>query len=298
VIGAVIQNSTVAIFLGASFGILAVWFAIKRRFSQALVCFALASVAGAVLAAFFLINYVTTGLADDQTLLLLWRFANLEKLYQWGALLPVLTVHLGKTGMSTIHVPFSDALTYFIDAMRPYVFLPLFVSSIVVCAATAYYRWKKGAWPAMMAPYEIAVLAAMILVTVSLAMTAGQTQPVSFFRYSSFVVPLFIAGGILIWIQPIAASNSLSICFDLIFPDHHVARPIQKYCCIIADRQRLAFSDRDLQHRYRLYAARRLLVSFGSDLPGRAGRLCSGRSSDPYLVDEYSGLLHAAGLPD
>ena len=205
VVGAVIQNSTVAVFLGASFGILAVWFFIKRQFRQMLFCFGLASVAGAALLATFAINYIATGLVDDQTLLLLWRFADIEKLYQWGVLVPVLVLHWGKTGMSSAHVSFVDAFIYFFSSMRFKLFFPLFLSSFVVCAAALYYRWRKGNWPcAIAAPSEITVLTAMTLVTVVLALTAGATQPVSFFRYSSLVILIFLALGILIWEQPAA----------------------------------------------------------------------------------------------
>jgi hypothetical protein len=205
VIGAVIQNSTVAVFFGASFGILAVWFAIKRQFGQTILGFALASIAGATLVATFAINYVTTGLADDQTLLPLWRFADVEKLYQWGVLLPLLMLHRGKTAMLAAQVSFADAFTYFFSSMRFKLFFPLFLSSFVVCAAALYYRWRKGNWPcAIAAPSEITVLTAMTLVTVVLALTVGATQPVSFFRYSSLVIPIFLALGILIWEQPAA----------------------------------------------------------------------------------------------
>lgn len=210
IVGAVIQNSTVAVFFGASFGILTVWYVVRRRFENALISFSLAGVAGAALLATFAINYFTTGLIDDQTILPFWRFADIEKLHNWGALLPVLVLHWGKVGMATIATPLNATFHNIIGLMRLEIFFPLLISSVAVGVAAALHRWRKTApFPAMTATSELAVLAAMIIVTALLAITAGRTQPASFYRYTGFLVPLFLASGILIYSRPLPVGSFL-----------------------------------------------------------------------------------------
>jgi len=210
IVGAVIMNTSTGYFLVATFAVLAAWYLLRRRYVSAFLCVGLAGVAGATLTIIFLINYVTTGLMDDQTILTLWPFVDLAKLQQIGTLAVVLKLHWGKVGMASVEMPLLDAAKYFIASMRLYIFLPLIAVGSLVAVRSVLIRIREGAWRARLnAPSQAAVISAMALVTLALALTVAQAQPISFFRYSSFVVPLSIAGGILLWSLPIDGEASL-----------------------------------------------------------------------------------------
>lgn len=209
VIGAVIQSNTAAVFLGASFGLMAIWFAIRLKFRQTLLCLGLAAISGAALVAIFAINHATTGLIDDQVILQAWRYSDAEKLYRWGVLFPVILLHWGRTWMEASPAAFFQSASELGRLARAYILFPLIASSLAICGAAIYCKWRNGTWPcAKLASSEINVLSAMLLVAASLGLTVGQAQPISFYRYSSFIIPLFLAFGILIWVQPIATSGS------------------------------------------------------------------------------------------
>ncbi len=203
VVGAVIQSITVSIFLGASFAILMIILAFKREWRGAGRCLGLGIVSGAVLVAIFLLNYVTTGMVDDQSILALWPIVNIEKLREIGTFFSVLLLHSGKTAMEESSQSLVTAFDAFLSPLRLNFLFPFAIMIIALLAAIAmrhrdeFVRGYKSK--------QLLILLAMIVVVAALAATAGQAQSVSFYRYSSFVIPLIIAGSTLAWEHPALA---------------------------------------------------------------------------------------------
>lgn len=186
---AVIINTTVAAFLVAVFGLLMPWYLWKRRTSNALECAGLAAIAGLFGAATLLVNQLTTGLMSDQILGVAWKFADVEMLHRWGALLAILTTMWGRAGMDAQ----STSLVGMVDLLMKTSRLEMFGPLVLCGVAFAVAARRRATAPASM---PILVVAVALAVTSGFAVTTGTAQPISFYRYTSFVVPLVLLGGI------------------------------------------------------------------------------------------------------
>lgn len=196
---AVIINITVAAYVGAVFAILSLWYLARRQWRVAAVFIALGIVAGVLLAGTLIINFTATGLINDQGILWFWPFANIEKLQTWGALPSIITLHWATDRMVMDNrflagMPFSrQSLEFLFHALRLDLLWPL-VAAGVVMTIDVIARRRHGP----VAHHHAAVLTAAIVSFVLLAWTAGRDQPISFYRYSSFVIPIVIAAGVLL----------------------------------------------------------------------------------------------------
>jgi len=203
IVGAVIVNSTIAVYLGLVFGLLVLWYLACRAPGQAVVGFALATVAGLSLAVILAINYVTTGLALDQGIELTWRFADLERLEHSGFLPLVIVLHWGRSGMAAESLPLAQIPRFLSQSARLDLFYPLVLGGLLAAALPALERWRAGkAGMAAAVPAPDAVLLAAIAAFLFVALAFGRAQVLSFFRLASFMVPVMIAGAVVLWSRP------------------------------------------------------------------------------------------------
>jgi hypothetical protein len=197
VTAAILINITIAAYLGAIFVALAAWHLATRQWHNGMLSFALAVVAGVVLFAHLTLNYVATGLPNDQGMLLFWPFADVEKLHQWGALPEMLMIHHGTTGLAANAVPLTLAtLKILARCLRLDLLYPLAAGGAVV-AMVAMARRQADL------PAKAAALNLLIATTAFILLVAfGRVQPISFYRYSSLTLALTISAGILLWRVP------------------------------------------------------------------------------------------------
>jgi hypothetical protein len=192
VIAAIIINVTMAVYLGALFSVLAVWLLLKGRRSQSISCFVLALVSGVSLLSILLINYFATGLINDQGILFFWKYADIEKLYNWGALPWALLVHWGTAGLVASSLPLSVEFPFL--CLRLNLLWPLVGGGLLV-SLLAILRRRIN----LQAKSQALVLVVAIVIYLVLAFVAGRSQPISFYRYSSFMLSISIAAGITLW---------------------------------------------------------------------------------------------------
>jgi hypothetical protein len=207
VIAAILINTTIAIYLGAALCLLTMWFFVRGQNTRTVICFGLAAIAGLVFAGSLLLNYGTTGLASDQPLPFFLPLANIEKLYRWGALAFAILTYEGAKAMAHYSVPLFS-FTFFwqvLHFLRAYILFPLFGGGLVLAiAAFAVSSADKRRRALRGLAVPIAVLAAGVA-AFSLFALAGRTQHVSFFRYSSFIVPVLIVIGTALWVLSLDA---------------------------------------------------------------------------------------------
>jgi hypothetical protein len=181
--------------------ILVVWFFVSRNSRAAVICCGLAVVAGFLFVAILALNYFTTGLASDQPLSIFLPLANFERLFRWGALPIAILTYDGLKSMAQHSAPLLSFtfLWQVLHFLRAYVLSPLFVGGLVL-AATILARCPSNRWHRTLRELAIpiAVLAASMAAFGLFAM-AGHTQYISFFRYSSFIVPVLIVIGTALW---------------------------------------------------------------------------------------------------
>jgi hypothetical protein len=200
VTAAVIVNVTISLFLGAVFCISAAWYLVRRNSSRAFTCITLASVSGTILLVVLAINYFTTGLINDQGLLYFWPLADVEKLYRWGTLGQVMALYFDR--LETLEQTASLSLHFavlLLQLLRYYLLYPLFVSGFVMAIITMGARLSTKRHASVLpSRNEVAVITIALMVFAIVAF-AGQSQDISLFRYSTFVVPILIVAGTGLW---------------------------------------------------------------------------------------------------
>jgi hypothetical protein len=204
IVCAVLVNITIAIYLGGFLALLALCCAFARRFGSTVVCLSLGAFAGLVLIGLLILNQVTTGLANDQGILLFWNFADIERLARWGALPFVMVLYQGFQQMVAATPSFSiHTFIFLAESFRLDVALPMVIGGTIIASpAIILWRWNRNVITAAM------VLGSAALVFIFVTLIAGRDQQVSFYRYASFATALAIACGVLSWNIPSGASRT------------------------------------------------------------------------------------------
>jgi hypothetical protein len=202
IVAAVVVTLTTALFLGAVFSLLMFWYLIRGERQRSLLCFGFAAITGTALVALLAINYGTTGLFHDQGIVSLWPFADLEKLDRWGVIPQALIAHWGNVQRAAETAPLSvGMMRLMIYAGRLDLLLPLAAGGLVVAIA-AFVANRRSAKTGRVVTASTAALAAAIMVFLVMGIATARTQPLSFFRHASFMVPIMIVGSITLWTHP------------------------------------------------------------------------------------------------
>jgi len=200
-IAAAIVTPAIAILLGFFVGLLAAWSLMRRRWSDMWgYGVVVAAIAGAVLAG-FVVSYLQTGLASDQALDLMLRFADFARLDHWGVIPQIIAVAWIRDNYLQWEPPFGWAtLQEIVDFMRLRFLWPL-LSGPLICVFVlritgAFAGWRltapRDAKSAALTGQTVLRLAALVMLLVAVAVVAGRAQSFSFARLSSFFVPVLV----------------------------------------------------------------------------------------------------------
>ena len=205
---AVVVAPTIAVFFGAIFGLLTICYFFAGDFRRASLSFVFAATAGFFLLGTLAINYVTTGLVNDQAVLQAWSFTNIEKLNQWGALPWVIELYWRHLAMLGDRLPLSQATKLLDQSSRLDLIYPFIDGAIIVGIVACAIRLRTGRWSGRLnAPHQTLILLAVVPVFVALAVTEGLIQYDSFYRYATFAVPLMLVSAVSISGLPISEAN-------------------------------------------------------------------------------------------
>jgi hypothetical protein len=136
-------------------------------------------------------NFYATGLPSDQGLLFFWKIINFDKLDSWGVLPEIIRLHAWHTGASVSAGPLIKKETpqfianvFRLDLTYFWVMLPVvgFTASI-----SRLYHGKINFMPLNNSVITISIFA---LSGTMIAIFFGQSQHISFYRFSSFLVPI------------------------------------------------------------------------------------------------------------
>ena len=200
-IAAAIVTSAVAILLGFFIGLLAAWSMVRRRWSDMWgYGVVVAAIAGAVLAV-LVVGYLQTGLASDQVLDLMLRFADTARLDRWGVIPQIIAVAWIRDNYLLWEPPFGwETLNEIVEFMRLRFLWPFLTGPIIAVAVLrmsgAFTGWRltapRDAKSAALTGQTALRLAALVVLLVAVAVLAGRAQSISFARLSSFFVPLLL----------------------------------------------------------------------------------------------------------
>jgi hypothetical protein len=198
-IAAALITPPIAIVLGFFIGLLAAWSMVRRRWNDmwgyGIVA---AAVAGTVLAV-LVVGYLQTGLASDQALDLMLRFADFARLDRWGVIPQIVAVAWIRDNYLQWEQP-RATLQEIADFMRlrllwPFLTGPI-IAVVVLRMSGAFTGWHliapRDARSALLTKQTAWRLIALVALLVAVAVLAGRNQSLSFTRLSSFFVPVLV----------------------------------------------------------------------------------------------------------
>jgi hypothetical protein len=216
IIATVICAPTLAAILGSIFGILFLIYLLQQTYRKAALAFLFGAVCGILVLGTCAVNYATTGSVylTNRTLLMTASFTDFAKLNDWGALFQFVATYWKTVYMSAVDVPWRLAPKFLIQCIRLDLLYPLSITSAVIGAIALSVRVRDGKWEGSIhAQQQLLMLLAVIPVYLVVGLMAGRVEPHLFYRYSTFVVPLLILGGVSFWCLPIAGFNGRVVRF-------------------------------------------------------------------------------------
>jgi hypothetical protein len=198
-IAAALITPPIAIVLGFFIGLLAAWSMARRRWNDMWgYSIVAAAVAGTVLAV-LVVGYLQTGLASDQALDLMLRFADFARLDRWGVIPQIVAVAWIRDNYLQWEQP-QATLQEIADFMRlrllwPFLTGPI-IAVVVLRMSGAFTGWHliapRDARSALLTKQTAWRLIALVALLVAVAVLAGRNQSLSFTRLSSFFVPVLV----------------------------------------------------------------------------------------------------------
>ena len=200
-IAAAIVTQAVGALLSVFVGLLGAWSILRRRWREMWAYGAIAAAIAGVVLAMFVLSYVQTGLASDQGLDLMLRFADVGRLDRWGVIPQVIAVAWIRDNYLALAPPFGwgvfKQLFLFmrLRGLWPFLIGP-FIAAIIIYLMDRFALWKRprrsDPSEASFAGATAARLAALLLFFIVIALLAGRAQSISFERLSTFFVPLLV----------------------------------------------------------------------------------------------------------
>ncbi len=191
----------IAILLGFFVGLLAAWSMVRGRWSDMWGYGGVVAAVTAAVLAVFVVSYLQTGLASDQALDLMLRFADPARLDRWGVIPQIIAVAWIRDNYLLWEQPFGRAtLQEIADFMRlrflwPFLTGPL-IAIVVLRMSGTLSGWRltapRDARSAALSKQTVWRLAALVLLLAVVAVVAGRAQSFSFARLSSFFVPVLV----------------------------------------------------------------------------------------------------------
>ena len=205
-VAAAIITQSMGVLIGLFLGALMLPALLRGHWREAC-AFGLATfaVGGAVLAV-LLLSYLATGLATDQSLDLMLRFADIGKLDRWGVLPQIVMVAWDRDGYEAV-APALDLPTKLGNFVRFEVLKTFFAATVLFALAAAAITlavrmtkasWVRGSRQPDVFPFvrpAVIRLGGLLILLIVFSVAAGRVQYASYGRFSTFFVPLFLLEG-------------------------------------------------------------------------------------------------------
>lgn len=209
----ILISPNMAIFAGVYMGMAALYFFVARNKKAAYWAMGATFVAALWFIALLLLNYLLTGLPDDQTLFIFWPLIHFNKVKEWGILFELLIIHWLKTKLVAQQVHFNRLfLVKLLTYLRIDIWWPLFC--LASCLLT--WQWWQRSLRKVVDNPALYACGGFLLIVVLFAMFIGRDQSISFYRFTSFTY-----------------APMLCLCLLLLSPvlQHRIAK-ILLFCCV------------------------------------------------------------------
>jgi len=201
-IGTTVLTQSAGVLIGVVSGLMFVWRLGAGKVRQSLGFAALVAVCVGAVGSIGILNYYATGLFTDQSLDLMWRFADVDRLDRWGVLPDLFLIAWIRDNYEVLAPKYGvrnslQQLRTFLhlDLLRVLAFSGLFaLVSALAMNRMASSRLEPGA-----ARPTFFVLTIMLGGFIAISIVAGHVQDVSYQRFSLFFVPLFVLFVVSCW---------------------------------------------------------------------------------------------------
>jgi hypothetical protein len=210
---AILLTFPLTLFIGIYMGLLFLWFLWRREYNNIRHTIGVMLTAGCTAFVIMLINYHYTGLPTDHPLLLLWNFANLQKLQHWGVLFELMAWHQRATELQAHTILWSwDVVPLVATFLRFDIWWPFMVGTLPLFGMQ-FYRYGMRFMPDLQATDRtFRILALYLLAIILFAVFAGgRSEAISFYRFSSFSYGVMMCVALLTWRVALASPHSESV---------------------------------------------------------------------------------------
>ncbi len=181
-----IMSLAMAVFAGVYLAITFLCFVVYKKKTAAISVFWGLVAISLWLAFSLLINYLITGLPDEQTVLFWWPIINFDKVNEWGGLIQVFNLCSGRIAGSASKVPITfDYIKKIITYLRLDIWGPLLFMAVMSSFFTLNKQRSKLI-PIQQAKPSLFACGGFLLLIFCLSLFIGRDQPVSFYRFTSF----------------------------------------------------------------------------------------------------------------
>jgi hypothetical protein len=204
-VGAAILTQAIGVFLSIYF-LLGVAKSLFKRAKDDFVAWSiLCGATGFTTVAVLLINYSFTGLLTDQALDITWKLADFRRLEQWGVIPNLILVAWIRDNYKQVYeFSISATLQNLIEFLRADALWILIATSLFLILLRIKLPKENKLSPTSLRAYRSSsavcwILFSFIGVFGLLSIPAGNSQPVSYFRFSTFFLPLVALACIACW---------------------------------------------------------------------------------------------------
>jgi hypothetical protein len=193
--------------IGFYFMLVALWAMLRRQWPEMRLFGMAGIVVGGTVATIFALGYWATGLAHDQALELMLRFADMTRLDRWGVLPQLVVIAWIRDNYLIEAAPWSWAFTTMLRNFMRLDQLWIFLAGPAallgfVAIRTVLSRLRGTTYqPSPVqsnASNAIAIIGSLVAVLAGIGVVAGRAQPISFERASTFFFPLLLLLGMAI----------------------------------------------------------------------------------------------------
>ncbi len=203
-VAAAIVAQPMGIILTLYLALLGGWAMLRRRWTELWSFGFSAAAVGVTVLGVFGLSFLATGMATDQPLDLMLRFANVQRLDHWGVLPQLVTVAWLRENYAMVAPPFGWGMLGLLAMFTRVDVLWVFLAGppLVLCVVAA--RWLRehrsgstnqtlpGAAFSAIGVRTAMRIGALLGLLIVISTVMGRVQNISFARFSSFFVPLII----------------------------------------------------------------------------------------------------------
>lgn len=183
----VIMSTAMAVFAGMYLSLAVLCFLIYKKLSAAIsIAWALVAI-GCWTALLLLINYLLTGVPDEQSVLFWWPVINFDKVNEWGGLMQITNLHFNRVMQGIDKIPLT--FYFFKHNIITYLRLDIWGSFLLLILLSSLLLGKKRQSEFVQAKQTKIVLYTLggfLILIACLSLFIGRDQPVSFYRFTSF----------------------------------------------------------------------------------------------------------------